>query len=220
VTVDAGARRDAEAIYAAARIGFTLRRGARPGVLVVDFSNGFTDPACPLGADLTEPVLATKRLLDVARANRVPVVFTTIAFDLPADAASVWLQKAPSLAELALGGPWIEIDARLEPRPEEPLILKKGQSAFFGTNLASQLIAFGVDTVVLCGASTSGCIRATAIDLVQYGWPTIVPRECVGDRALGPHEANLFDIDAKLADVVPFEDALAYIGAARQEVRR
>jgi N-formylmaleamate deformylase len=213
VTFDAATRREAEALYAAARIGFPVRRGGHPAVLVVDFSNGFTDPACALGCDLTKPVLATKELLDVSRANAVPVLFTTIAFDLPAEAGNVWLQKAPSLAELALNGVWVEIDARLERRPEEPVIVKKGQSAFFGTNLASQLVALGVDTVVLCGASTSGCIRATAIDLVQYGWPAIVPRECVGDRALEPHEANLFDINAKLADVVPFEDALAYLAS-------
>ncbi len=220
MTVGAGSRRDAEAIYAAAQIGFPVRRGARPGVLVVDFSRGFTDSACALGSDLTEAVLATKQLLDVARTNAVPILFTTIGFDLPAEAENVWLQKVPSLAELELDGPWVELDARLERRPEEPVILKKGQSAFFGTNLASQLIALGVDTVVLCGASTSGCIRATATDLVQYGWPAIVPRECVGDRALGPHEANLFDINAKLADVVPFDDAVAYLGAVREEARR
>jgi nicotinamidase-related amidase len=216
VTVDAELRRDAEAIYAAARIGSSIRRGKRPAILVVDFSLGFTDPACALGADLTEPVLATKRLLDVARANGIPVVFTTIGFDLPADASSVWLQKVPSLADLERDGPWVELDPRLERRPEEPVIVKKGQSAFFGTNLASQLIASGRDTVVLCGASTSGCIRATAIDLLQYGWPTLVPRECVGDRALGPHEANLFDINSKCADVVPVEDVVAYISAAHE----
>jgi maleamate amidohydrolase len=170
LTVDAGTRRDAEAIYTAARIGLSVRRGTRPVILVVDFSLGFTDPACALGSDLTEPVLSTKRLLDVARANAVPVVFTTIGFELPAEAGSVWLQKVPSLADLELGGPWVEIDPRLERRPEEPMILKKGASAFFGTNLTSQLIAFGVDTVVLCGASTSGCIRATAIDLVQLAY--------------------------------------------------
>ena len=89
--------------------------------------------------------------------------------------------------------------------------MKKGASGFFGTNLASILVSQGVDTVILCGATTSGCVRATAVDLLQYGWPTIVPRECVADRAQAPHEANLFDIQAKYADVVPLEDALAYV---------
>ena len=90
-------------------------------------------------------------------------------------------------------------------------MLKKGASGFFGTNLASILVSQGVDTVVLSGATTSGCVRATAIDLLQYGWPTLVPRECVGDRAQAPHEANLFDIQAKYADVVSLEDALTYV---------
>ena len=91
------------------------------------------------------------------------------------------------------------------------MILKKGASAFFGTNLASILVSQNVDTVILCGATTSGCIRATAIDLLQYGYPTLVPRECVGDRAPDPHEANLVDIQAKYADVVSLEDTLAYL---------
>jgi maleamate amidohydrolase len=90
-------------------------------------------------------------------------------------------------------------------------VLKKGASAFFGTNLASILVTQGVDTVVLCGATTSGCIRATAIDLLQYGYPTLVPSECVGDRAQAPHDANLFDIQAKYADVVSLDEALAYV---------
>ncbi len=91
------------------------------------------------------------------------------------------------------------------------MILKKGASAFFGTNLPSVLVSQGVDTIVLCGATTSGCIRATAVDLLQYGYPTLVPRECVGDRARSPHEANLIDIQAKYADVVPVEDAISYL---------
>src|SRR5262249_56545224 len=106
------------------------------------------------------------------------------------------LQKAPRLAELEVGGRWVDIAPRLEPRDDEPVVLKKGASGFFGTNLASILLTQGVDSVVLCGATTSGCIRATAVDLLQYGWPTLVPRECVGDRARAPHEANLFDIQA------------------------
>ena len=110
-----------------------------------------------------------------------------------------------------LGGPWVEIDPRLGLRDDEIVILKKGASGFFGTNLASVLVSLGVDSVVLCGATTSGCIRATAIDLLQYGWPTIVPRECVGDRAQAPHDANLFDIQAKYADVVSVEEALGYL---------
>jgi nicotinamidase-related amidase len=105
----------------------------------------------------------------------------------------------------------VEIDARLERREDETVVVKKGASAFFGTNLSAILVSQGVDTVVLCGATTSGCVRATAVDLLQNGFPTLVPRECVGDRARAPHDANLFDIQAKYADVVTLEDAIGYV---------
>lgn len=198
-------------IYQRAGFGQAVPRGQNPAVLVVDFSCGFTDPACSLGSDLTAEVEATRRLLDAARAKGFLAVFTTIGFEPGLVDGALWVKKAPSLAELQLGGRWVEIDPRLGRREGEPVILKKGASAFFGTNLASILIAQGVDTVILCGATTSGCIRATAIDLLQYGFPTLVPRECVGDRAPGPHEANLFDINQKYADVVSVDEAIAYI---------
>lgn len=201
----------AREVYAKARLGQSLSLGDRPAVLVVDFSCGFTDPECPLGADLSAEVEATKRLLDAARAKGLPVIFTTIGFEPHGKDGGLWLQKAPALATLELGGRWVEIDPRLELRDDEIVIMKKGASAFFGTNLASVLVSQQVDSVILCGATTSGCIRATAIDLLQYGWPTIVPRDCVGDRAQAPHEANLFDIQAKYADVVSLDEALAYV---------
>jgi maleamate amidohydrolase len=201
----------AREVYERAGLGQAVPRGEHPAVLVIDFSCGFTDPACALGADMTAEVEATKRLLDAAREKGLPIVFTTIGFEPSGKDGGLWLVKAPALADLELGGRWVEIDPRLERREDEPVVLKKGASGFFGTNLASILVSQGVDTVVLCGATTSGCVRATAIDLVQYGWPTLVPRECVGDRAQAPHDANLFDIQAKYADVVALEEALAYL---------
>lgn len=201
----------AKQVYAQAGLGASVTLGSRPCVLVIDFSCGFTDPACALGSDLTSQVEATKRLLDAARAKELPVVFTTIGFDESLKDGGLWMQKVPSLAALQMGGQWVEIDPRLERRDDETVIVKKGASGFFGTNLASVLVSQQVDSVILCGATTSGCVRATAIDLLQYGWPTLVPRECVGDRAQAPHDANLFDIQAKYADVVSVEDALAYL---------
>jgi maleamate amidohydrolase len=201
----------AQEVYEQARLGGSLTLGERPAVLVVDFSCGFTDPECTLGAEMNDEVEATRHLLDAARAKGLSVVFTSIGFEPSLKDGALWLQKAPALGDLQLGGRWVEIDPRLGRRDDEPVVLKKGASAFFGTNLASILVAQGVDTVVLCGATTSGCIRATAIDLLQYGFPTLVPRECVGDRAQAPHEANLFDIQAKYADVVPVEEALSYL---------
>jgi maleamate amidohydrolase len=202
---------EARRIYAEARLGESVTMGSRPAVLVVDFSCGFTDPECALGSDLSAQVEATRRLLDAAREKGLPVIFTTIGFEPSLKDGGLWLQKVPSLGDLQLGGQWVEIDPRLERQPEETVIVKKGASAFFGTNLAAVLIAQGIDSVILCGATTSGCVRATAIDLLQYGFPTLVPRECVGDRAQAPHDANLFDIQAKYADVVPLEEALGYV---------
>jgi maleamate amidohydrolase len=205
-------------IYERARLGQSVTLGTRPAVLVVDFSRGFTDPECTLGSDLTREVEATSRLLAVAREREIPVIFTTIGFEPNLKDASLWLEKLPALEDLIVGSKWVEIDPRLERREDETVILKKGPSAFFGTNLPSVLISQGVDTVVLCGATTSGCIRASAVDLLQYGYPTLVPRECVGDRAQGPHEANLVDIQAKCADVVSVEEALSYLESIAQEV--
>jgi maleamate amidohydrolase len=202
---------EARRVYAAARLGQAVTMGERPAVLVVDFSCGFTDPECALGSDLTAEVEATRRLLDAARAKGLPVIFTTIGYEPSLRDGGLWLQKVPTLGDLQVGGRWVEIDPRLEPREDETIVLKKGASAFFGTNLAAILVSQGIDSVVLCGATTSGCIRATAIDLLQYGFPALVPRECVGDRAQAPHEANLFDIQAKYADVVSLDDALAYV---------
>lgn len=201
----------AREVYERARLGEGLALGERPAVLVVDFSCGFTDPECALGANMSDEIEATRRLLDAARARALAVVFTTIGFEASLKDGALWIQKAPALADLQLGGRWVEIDPRLERREDETVIVKKGASAFFGTNLAAILVSQGVDTVVLCGATTSGCIRATAVDLLQHGFPTLVPRECVGDRAQAPHEANLFDIQAKYADVVSLEDALGYL---------
>jgi nicotinamidase-related amidase len=202
---------EAREVYGKAGLGQAITLGRSPAVIVVDFSCGFTDPACTLGSDLTAEVEATRRVLDAARAKGLPIVFTTIGYEANGKDGGLWLQKVPALGELELGGRWVELDPRLGAREDETVIVKKGASGFFGTNLASVLVSQHVDSVILCGATTSGCIRATAIDLLQYGFPTLVPRECVGDRARAPHEANLFDIQAKYADVVGLEEALAFV---------
>lgn len=198
--------------YARAGIGHPIRRGTRPAVLVVDFSAGFTHPEYPPGAELSSEVTATRRVLEAARAQGLPVFFTTIAFEPSLRDAGVWLQKFPGLASLVIGSAQVQIDDRLGRSADEPVIVKKGASAFFGTNLAALLAAARVDTLIVCGATTSGCVRASVVDAVQYGFPTLVPAECVGDRARGPHDANLFDIDSKYADVVTVDDVLGYLG--------
>jgi nicotinamidase-related amidase len=208
---------DVESIYERAGFGARIDRGTRPAVVVVDLSRGFTDPRFPTGSELSAEVAATRQVLDAARASGTPVLFTTIAFDEGEETA--WLRKAPGLAVLATGSELVELDPRLEPRDGEPVIVKKGASAFFGTDLAGRLRDLEVDTVVICGATTSGCVRASVVDSVQSDFPTLVVREAVGDRARAPHDANLFDIEQKYGDVISVDDAVAYLsaGPAHQE---
>jgi nicotinamidase-related amidase len=213
VTADYGEATDRT--YRQAGFGAPVRRGRRPAIVVVDLSRGFTEPEFPAGADLTDVVAATGRLIEAGRRAGAPVVFTTIAYT-PAEAegsAVTWLQKATGMRTLREGSPAVAIDPRLPMRAEDVLLVKKGPSAFFGTTLAATLTGLGCDTVLVCGATTSGCVRATAVDAVQSGFPVLVPRDCVGDRAPGPHEANLFDIQAKYGDVVDLDDAVAYLAS-------
>ena len=195
--------------------GGDLGFGARPAVVVVDLVNGFTDPASPLGADLDAVVESTRTLLDAAREAAVPVLFTTVVYDDANErAAEVFLRKVPALAVLRPGSRWIEVDARLGRRDGEPVLPKAFASAFFGTPLASMLA--GRDTLVVCGATTSGCVRATVVDALQHGLAPVVPRECVGDRWEAAHEANLFDMQAKYGDVVPLSEAVGAMHEAGQ----
>ncbi|MFE9768257.1 isochorismatase family protein [Streptomyces sp. NPDC005808] len=204
---------ETEQTYARAGFGAPVRRGSRPAIVVVDLTRGFTEKAFPSGADLTDVVGATSELIEAARPAGIPVVFTAIAYT-PAEAAGdavTWLHKAPGMRSLVEGSEEVRVDPRLPREPEDHLIVKKGASAFFGTSLAALLTGLGCDTVLVCGATTSGCVRATAVDAVQSGFSVLVPSECVGDRAPGPHEANLFDIQAKYGDVIALKDAVAYL---------
>jgi len=195
----------------AAKLGARLTYGTTPCVLVVDLAEAFTRSDHPLGADLGSVVTETRRLADAARERGVLVVYTTIAFREDLSDAGIWPQKAPSLTDLITGRASVMIDERLGRRSEEPIVQKQGTSAFFGTTLIALLVSSHIDTVILCGASTSGCIRATAVDCLQYGLPTLIPSECVGDRSHEAHVANLRDLDAKYADVAPLEEVLTYL---------
>jgi nicotinamidase-related amidase len=186
--------------------------GARPALVVVDLVNGFTDPESPLWCDADEAVAATARLLDAARAADAPVAFTTLQYDeAGARVARAFLAKVPALRVLAPGTHWPAIDDRIAPRAGEAVLTKLFASAFFGTPLQAMLAAANADTVVVTGASTSGCVRATVVDALQHGYRVVVPREAVADRQSGPHEAALFDIDAKYGDVVGVEEAEALL---------
>lgn len=202
-----GTRADYERKGFAGRSGY----GRSPVLLVVDFINGFTDPTTPLGGEFAWEITATRRLQEAFRGAALPIVYTTIAYAKDLRDGGLFVKKVPSLAILQKGSPLTEVDQRIRPERHERVIEKKYASAFFGTDLDFHLRSSGVDTVIMAGCTTSGCIRASAIDSLQYGYHTIVVREAVGDRAAGPHEANLFDIDAKYADVVPLSDALYYL---------
>lgn len=206
---------DTDAVYDRAGFGAPAGVGRRPAVIVVDLTRGFTEPGFPTGGDLSDVVSATAELVEAARLAGVPVIWTAIAYT-PAEAdgdAVPWLRKAPGLRALREGSEAVALDPRLPLRPDDHLIVKKGASAFFGTGLAALLAGLGRDTAVVCGATTSGCVRATAVDAVQSGFPVLVPRDCAGDRAEGPHDAALFDIEAKYGDVVGLADAVRYLRA-------
>ncbi len=210
---DIGERWGAETaeFYRDRGLGGPVGFGERPAILVIDMAVAFNDPAYKVGSDQTPAVEAIARLLEVARACGVPVYFFTTAYAADGRDAGLFGQKIPALLELRLGDRGVEIDPRLGPVEGEPVIVKKYASAFFETNLPSLLVNESVDTVILTGCSTSGCIRAAAIDGVSHGYRVIVPRECVSDRAEGPHYANLFDINAKYGDVVALDETIEYL---------
>jgi maleamate amidohydrolase len=192
----------------AGRAGF----GAKPALLVVDVNRGFTDPASPLVCDLDPVVEAIAGLLDEARAAGLPVVYTTVSYgEGDRLAAAAFIDKVPALLTLEAGSRWVEIDPRIAPLPDEPVLNKLFASAFFGTPLSSLLTAAGCDGVIVTGASTSGCVRATVVDALQHGFRPVVPREAVGDRNRAAHEASLYDIDAKYGDVVSVDDVVAHL---------
>ena len=190
------------------RAGF----GRRPALLVVDVNVGFTDPASPLHCELEDVVEAIARLLEETRRAALPVVYTTVSYgEGDRLAAAAFIDKIPALLTLEAGSRWVEIDPRVAPLPAEPVLNKLFASAFFGTPLGSLLAAAGCDSVIVTGASTSGCIRATVVDALQHGYRPIVPREAVGDRNPQAHEANLYDIDAKYGDVVALDEVVALL---------
>ena len=184
--------------------------GRRPALVVVDINNGFTDPASPLVCDLDETVVAIRKLLEAMRRADLPVVYTTVSYgEGDKITAKAFIDKVPVLLTLAAGTRWVEIDERIAPRANEPVLNKLFASAFFGTALGSLLASHGCDSVIVTGASTSGCVRATAVDALQYGYRPVVPREAVGDRNAAAHDAALYDIDLKYGDVVSLEECLA-----------
>lgn len=190
------------------RIGF----GRRPALLVVDMVRAFTDPDALLGADLDAQILAHLPLLRAARERAVPVLFSTVAYEDEAlRDAGIWALKMKGAATLRANGEGVKVDPRLEVREGDALLVKKYASCFFGTDLVPRLVARGIDTLIITGCTTSGCVRASAVDALQNGFRPMVVREAVGDRSAAAHEQSLFDLDAKYADVVSLEQTLQYL---------
>ena len=189
----------------AGRIGF----GRRPALLVVDFVRGFTQPGSPLAGDFDAEITASRQLVDSARAGGAPILFS-----VPLAEAGLWSRKIPANDLLVEGSAWTGVDPRLAPESQDMIVSKRYASCFFGTDLATRLISRSVDTLLVAGCTTSGCVRATAVDACSLGLHTIVVRDAVGDRAPLSHLTSLFDIDAKYGDVVGLEPASAYLASS------
>lgn len=190
------------------RLGF----GKKSALLVIDLLQGYTLKGAPLFAPgVVKAVAEMPALLKAARAKKMPVIHTRVFYNADYSDGGVWIKKAPVLKSLVPGNKYAEFCKGVEPKKGELVIVKNYASCFFGTSLAATLTAMGVDTVMITGCTTSGCIRASAVDAVQHGFRPIVVRECVGDRHDGPHEANLFDINAKYGDVISKAEAMKYI---------
>ena len=187
--------------------------GARPALVLVDLIRGFTDPSCPLGSESASVLEANQKILAVFRRHQLPIFFTTVTYST-ADQARILRRRLPALEVLTPGSAWVEVDPVLLRQPAEPLIVRLWPSGFFRTDLAAQLQEAGADSLVVTGLTTSGCVRATALDGLQHEYSVVIPREATGDRNPQAHEANLFDLHAKYADVMPLEEVLAAVAAA------
>lgn len=189
--------------------------GKRPAIIAIDFMKSYTTAGSPFYAEgVVEAVQHAARLYEAARQHQVPIIHTRVVFLPSGEDGGVFIEKLPALRVLTEGNPLGEFDPVVAPVDGEAVIRKQYPSAFFGTPLVSMLTKAGVDTVILTGCSTSGCVRASAVDGISYGFRVVVPRECVGDRHPAPHEANLFDIHAKYGDVMPVDDVINHFKEA------
>ncbi|NKB37486.1 MAG: isochorismatase family protein [Gammaproteobacteria bacterium] len=187
-----------------------LGLGNKPAIVVVDVVNGFTSSQCPLGSDCPDVVQANRELLDAFREKQLPVFFTTVIYHDESQ-AKVFRHRLPALNVLTPESDWVKVDPALAKRSNEVLIEKRWASGFFGTDLNQELTQRNVDSLVITGLTTSGCVRATVLDGMQNEFPVVVPKEAVGDRNIDAHKANLHDMNAKYADVVFVSDVTTHL---------
>ena len=196
-------------IYQSQGFGNSSGFGARPALLVVDFVNGFTDEEQFGGGNIGAAIERTIPLLAACRADKIPIAFTRVVYAADGSDAGVFTLKAPSLTSLTEDSEAARIVPQLTPLAGEYVLAKTQPSAFFGTELAGWLTLNAVDTVLVAGCTTSGCVRASVVDAMSHNYRTIVVTDCVGDRAIAPHEANLFDMGQKYADLMSCEEVMA-----------
>ena len=188
----------------------TLSLGVCPALIVVDLSNGFSDPASPLGGNFDSQISQINGLLDTFRAKKLPVYFTSVVYH-DETTASVFRRRLPDLNILQTSSQWVKINSRINKKSDELIIEKQWPSAFFKTQLAVHLEKNAVDSIVVVGLTTSGCVRATVVDGLQHNFPVFVVPEACGDRNLSAHQASLHDMHAKYAVVMPAKDLCAQI---------
>ena len=198
--------------YAPAFAGH-LSFGKRPALVLVDVVMAYLDPASPLYAGVEAALASCQRLAGAARAAGVPVIFTNVSYAPGGADGGVFYRKVPALKLFEQGSPYGAFPPSLQPAPCDLVVTKQYASAFFATSLGSTLVALGIDTVLIGGFSTSGCVRATALDACQYGFLPFVVREACGDRHAAPHEANLFDLQAKYAEVIGEGEAISRLAS-------
>ncbi len=189
-------------IYRKQQMGGLIGKGRRTALIIVDFVNGFVDPDVFGGGNTLDAAEATVGLLNTFRERGLPVVFTRIVYAEDSSDAGIWCEKAPRLRDLTEANPASHVIDILKPDEGEIVIRKTQPSAFFDTNLSSLLRGRNIDAVAIAGATTSGCVRATVVDAISANFRPTVISDCVGDRAQGPHEANLFDMQQKYANLI------------------
>lgn len=200
---------DLGADYEAAGFGGKLPFGSKPALLIVDVVMAYLDPASPLYAGVEAALASNESLAAAARAAGIPVIFTNIAYAEDGRDGGMFFRKVPALKAFIAGSPLGAFPPTLQPQPGELVVTKCYPSAFFGTSLAATLHVMGIDTLVIGGFSTSGCVRASALDALCSGFAPFVVAEASGDRAEGPQQQNLFDMQAKMAEVISEADAIA-----------
>jgi maleamate amidohydrolase len=207
------------AVYKRQNIGHRSGFGASPALLIVDFVNGFNDPAMFGGGNIASAIEQTSKLLAAARRAKIPVAFTRVVYADDGSDASVFTLKLPGLLALTEDAEASHVVDALPPQAGEYIVRKTQPSAFFGTGLVGWLAQRRVDTVLVAGCTTSGCVRASVIDSMSHNFKTVVVSDCVGDRAMAPHQANLFDMEQKYADLMTCDEAIAKLRTIPEQTR-